>query len=49
MLVFAFLFIPIVYVVVYSFTSARSWFVWGGFSTKPYHADAATTTSSSTP
>jgi ABC-type spermidine/putrescine transport system permease subunit II len=37
-LVFAFLFIPIIYVVIYSFTSARSWFVWGGFSTKPYHA-----------
>jgi ABC-type spermidine/putrescine transport system permease subunit II len=36
-LVYAFLFIPIVYVVVHSFSGARSFLVWGGFTTEPYH------------
>lgn len=34
--VFAFLFLPIVFVVIHSFTAARSFFVWGGFSIEPY-------------
>lgn len=34
--VFVFLFVPIAFVVAHSFTGARSFFVWGGFSTAPY-------------
>lgn len=35
-LVFVFLFVPILFVIMHSFTSARSFFVWGGFSVAPY-------------
>lgn len=34
--VFVFLFLPIAFVVAHSFTGARSFFVWGGFSVSPY-------------
>jgi ABC-type spermidine/putrescine transport system permease subunit II len=34
--VYTFLFLPIVYVFVHSFSGARSFLVWGGFSTEPY-------------
>lgn len=34
--VFVFLFLPIVFVFIHSFTAARSFFVWGGFSVEPY-------------
>jgi putrescine transport system permease protein len=37
-LVFAFLFVPIVFVVAHSFSSARSFLIWGEFSTEPYKA-----------
>jgi ABC-type spermidine/putrescine transport system permease subunit II len=37
-LVYAFLFVPILYVVIHSFSGARSFLIWGGFSTDPYRA-----------
>lgn len=37
-LVYAFLFIPIFYVIVHSFTAARSFQIWGGFTTEPFSA-----------
>jgi len=37
-IVFVFLFLPIAYVVVHSFSGARSFQIWGGFTTEPYSA-----------
>ena len=49
MLGFAFLYLPILLLVIYSFNDSRLVTVWGGFSTQWYARAAAATRRSSTP